>query len=940
MNSKFSLIFLDRFRRHFHFISLILVVSTILPWSESRLAETSANSPKFMRLSTLGSQPNKIKIQNDNEQAASDVDRFYTLINQPQHSSLTQPGHVNNLVSKNTRAEYATAIKGHAVALGAENLQSMPGPSIAFQDFAPQMILADANPTSAADMIVGETALFNQPINRYPSNNQGQGVLAQLYIDQFGNQQLGLPQFNPQATQDASRPVHTSSSSDLYRAQQGPIFMSQQIQPNKFGPATNAGSSQSSKASKSVSRLSQKSGLSRAKPSSLSNAQLLALIDELKDFNSHQASKILHVKDKSDKDEDPQKEDDRDNEPDPSTVETKHTESNRKVKPNRKPKIPARGPSGKPNTKELEKFAKFLMTKEGANMRFQLGLEKDSPDDGDDDDDRDTLLESNSKHQKAQPHRGSSLKLNHLERQQSDVASQMERLLENLIGSADEAKKASKSSKKKRVKKWEDDDLRARGRRASNGHFKEVPKSRYRKSAKPKQNNPPAVVAMGPKREENIAKVLIQHELMQDKEEAAAHRQGPRVANKHNELANRDGGDRKGKGGELNDIKTRITDINEVAGNDEVENYPKLARRRDHISLIHELRRVRDDKMSTRSKSDLPFNPITKRALNGELGIRTESHPNGELSLVSSGGSSMRFKLPKDRLGMGNGDNIDENESDSGYEAVSPAFAAPASNMGQVVGKVRLQSEKPVKDEYPISAQVGEKLNKLSDSLDRYFNDGFMKEIETKGQLDEASNSTIKPDASNVVEKGSKKSVPLEPSESQGDKDFDVDVGVDGKRDAAEKDNDDYGDEGDDGDDERSKKNRRQVVESKNKEKDSSRRSKVGMRSEVEGIKKRRGKRIHEYKPSFSKRDQLVQRNLSAGNERLTFEGHSDQRSRPDPVEAETMDSPIGPDGDSELNPELRDTNERVESSRESNNIMTQNGKKVKAKFYEEPEWK
>lgn len=831
-----------------------------------------------------------------------------------------------NLDHQNQSPSASDYYNERAVALGAEEQQMQETPL----NFAPKILVSGDNQLTPSDMILGpSTTMFNQP-----SLDGHAQVLASVYIDQFGNQQLRLPNYSnsgqfaaqqqPLETIRANSQAYTSSASDFYNTDKPiqphypqPVMASKQVRVTESNQAAARGAGHQHPGQRTQS--SSNSLVNNAN-NKLSNAQLMALIDELKDFNSRQAGKI-----QSSISFDPQQhedrqvtDDDKDNDPDPSSVETKHA-----IKNDGQQDLDVLSPldnkskNVKLDADDLERFARFLTTKEGANMRFQLGLDKDAPDDGDEEDDRDALLESKAKQRKAKPTASKRTnELKDLERKHSEVAAQMDKLVDHLTAAANKAKKLSRNQ---RPSEDSGDEMLARGRRDGQSQVMNQDLAKP-KGVGPNKKAPKAEFENRP--ENNFAKYLIQQELQQDRQESAPNWHKPRfIANDENKVVE---GQKKrrsiGKGG---------AGITEMSGGEVNEEYPKKARRRDHIALIHELQKARRDKSNTRSRGPLPVEQIVKQSLDGELGMRTESYPDGRLVLRSDKGPTMTLKLPKKETG---------DQPRGGEDTTASSQANPAKS-GQVLGRVKLQSAEPLKDEYPISERVSDRLNKLNHNLDRYFNDGFLKEVENKaggGQKSESHQA----DSSNINESSPGK---RNSTASRGDQDFDVDVGIDGERDGPER-NDDYGDEDDDNKEKSKGKSKGEIIQPArliNPKRKRPTGPRVKKNRLNEGAKKHSGdvrnKAGKNALNDSSDEGGSVRRNLSAGKEYYILDSQAKSHQELDPVDSESIDSPIGPDRDSE--PVVTGADKKVASSRESQSMATRYGRRITPKFYEEPEW-
>lgn len=669
-----------------------------------------------------------------------------------------------------------------------------------------------------------------------------------LYIDQFGNQQLGSPNQPPGQQYDTSqsrmaylRPGYALQNS-FYNTNQDPRHPQQ--------PSRGAES--------------------QVRPSKLSNDQLMSLIDELKDFNRRHSRGSTNAvqqaresnsnsKDLVDNDDD----DEPDNETGPSSVETKHnsaTTTARDTDGAKQREEPSEATidnkdMDKLSTEDLERFAKFLMTKEGANMRFQLGLDKDSPDDGEHDgDERDALLESKQlKRRKKKDNQ-----LNELDRK---AGLQMDRLINELM------EKFKKSSKMRPAVDEREDELLARRARRDT------------------TDDDAAGLSLHP-------------------------------------------------GHSTASANKNVVQVSRRSGESD-EDYPKKARRRDHIGLIHELQRARKKKAALRSRSSFdsldesPEAPgsIVKQSLDGKLGMRTETHPDGRLVLRTGKGHSLTLKMPKKREGN------DEASSEAGAAANDQGKEQESTD--KLVDKVKIKGNQgSLKDEYPISERVSDRLAKLNHNLDRYFNDGFLKEMDKRNankDSHQASPSNVNASAGDDETSGGGEAS----KNTKGvDHDFDVNVGIDGKRDDDRPDPDE-----DDSDLEGEPKKKNPNIQRHG------RRHRRGDGNSNTGKLQTEAPGHGEPRNNNEDEGHSVRNDLSAGEQHVTFESQvspNKMSSSLDPVDSETIDSPIGPDGDPTY-PELipAEGDKRFASSHESRKVAQRTGKpgQVTNKFFEEPVW-
>lgn len=911
-------------------------------------------------------------------------------------------------LTSTAQQQYAQQIEldgGHqaaAVALGAENHPS-------------QFIMANENQNVPSDVISTSPSMYSNQqmamISSDPQANQQQQILASLYIDQFGNQQLRLP---PGAK--VGPPVQMNADSinkNFYSPQQGPnvptassatLYSNMPYQPSHYqfsslmGPQ-NYGEYRGAKSGHEYVKPKPKFTEDLTlKPSAhqktLSNGQLMSLIDELKDYNSRQATKVefgnaapgIHKNDELVDDGD------ENIDIDPSFINNKHSDpasepaeraaTREKEKKARKKAISTKEQKSeeKVSPDDIAQFAKFLMTKEGSNMRFQLGLEKDSPDDGDiDEDDKDALLESKKSQLKTIRERKrdqgvaggprETNELNELDQKHSDVARQMDSLLEDLTGNLGKITKEDGKKTKRRKhmdssEELEPDDLRARSRRNSKeGVSSTAEKTTIAIRAKPPLNEQPRPerrVKYQKGHEENFAKQLIRQELVQDQLESKINNSRLTDSTANHQRAGsydvpRETNPTKSK-------KRRNIDFTQISGGEENQNYPRPARDRDHVALIHDRQKARDGKSRLRSgvsAKKIVNEPIVRKALSGQVALRTESYPKGKLVPTTS--QSGTLKPPKKSISSTRVTPAFRHNDDGQTRDADKTFPSQVESpeSRNELNRVRIESDSPLKDEYRVSERVSNRLNLLSNNLDRYFNDGFLNGIENKSKLKESKPEVNddrgekqqaenqQADSSNVNEAAAN-----EQSAGRRDPDFDVNVTVDGKREAPEKDDVYYED-----DDEENatvlsiqKENRSPVVLGKNRSNKSLRRlpskstKMPESKAEVSSIDESKVSSLAR-KPSDNLGDNehdggSSKQNLFAGDEHLTFESRDNKVTNLlDPVEGETFDSPIGPDAnnlDFMLPPV---TGKKVESSRESKKVATKYGYSQTPEFYEEGEW-
>jgi len=840
------------------------------------------------------------------------------------------------------------------VALGTET-EYMNQPNVRDQEYL-NVVMNAGEMYPSEHNTVDRRPVFEQS-SVVPNNNYQEKIYYQQKAGPYGADQGSNVYSRPRGHNPRQGPFDHPKSQSTLTAGNNQQFAARHQRTNQFARATGDGPSRGRYTNLSPG---QGSNLSRKK-NLLTNSQLVSLIDELKEFNSKQASKIQSSVQRVGKKKEPEATEtaEREERDDSKQPEDKQEREEKDSEPSGRAKSDEEANSGdKMNSDDLAKFAKFLMTKEGSNMKFQLGLEKDSPDDGDEEEDKDTLLESQNKQTKAKPRDEIPLELEDLDKKHSEVASQMDKLIKDMAG---KARDAEKLLDKKKTDSEEDDSDRARKRRHNNldaarvatnktANVSHSRSTRERDSKEVKRKS-------GGSHNDNFAKALLKKELKEDEQESEKHSAQTNTSIQQPKSSGHQSGGpnevvKKGRSKESS-IQPDST-LNKIERRNVDEKYPRVERNRDHIALIHELQEARKSKSQTRSRMPLNADPVLRRALNGELGIRGEKLPNGKLQLKTSRGDIMQLRLPKrgkddnSHGGTNNEDNIITSE-------LKPRQVDPDS--GEKVDAIKLESSRPLKDEYPISERVSDRLNKLSNNLDRYFNDGFLQEIEKKSRLNDHSGAESRqPQSSNIEESTS----PEEASNGKGgpkkkrDQDFDVNVGVDGRRDVDRDNDDDDGDESsetDKGEDENESdekgegraKKRNPTAANANKSGVNTKTTKRKSGNKEELLSRRRKAnrdvtiKVNQDKPRGEQKARSVRRDESSKDENIVFEKQGKVIPNLDPVESESLETPIGPDTDTS-EPDLSNTH-RMQSSREKS-LSRINGKKLPGKFYEEPEWR
>lgn len=834
----------------------------------------------------------------------------------------------------------------------------------------------------------------NQQVIAGPTN-PSDNVIARLYIDSMGNQYVQRPEpYQQQSQSPASTDMMMNpqqyAASDQYTY--GPPSQAATLMVNQPPVASSLDESQLNQFYGNPTRMAmmqyqrqQQEQQQQQKPqeqkqpsqeasspekSKLSNAQLMTLIDELKDFNNKQATKILSRETKppseeetSEADDDPSEEQVTPAEPVAKSALASARTVEVKTQQEAAPQMDA---------EDLSKFAKFLLSKEGSNMRFQLGLEKDSPDDGDEED-TDALLESKAKKYQTIKY---PKELNELDKKQRQVSSNIDQLIDTLSRSTESANKRRKLNRKDLASEEERDerDPLMKAKRKRRHQQAEIKKYYREKPEIEKKEDEDSRV--------NFAKMLIHKEMMQDNQDADKLSASPAnpapitgVSGSNIVQGKRKLTSPKSKARKKRRSRNRgqVVDRTEISGGNENHDYKRPERNRDHIALIHELQKSRQAKSNMRSRIPMKLDPLAQRALDGEMGVRTQTDPDGDVLVKSNRDSLLTLKVPRDAASSSsssssNSDQDPSTESAGGYDDDNNSTSdgsSPEGDNSQLIDSVSLESPKPVKDEYPVSERVGERLNKLSRNLDRYFNDGFLQEVENKAKLREGDTDASKPLAESSNEISEK--VPRDQSELAGDsaekkvggikvdKDFDVDVGIDGKRDTDNKDND----ENEDADDEPEDKVGDKSDDSGERDGERVKSKQVAhrqvggtKRSTFEKVKRRKISADHnagnqvdainlqDTDPRLGEsRGGSVKTALSVGKENLEFEGQAKMLPNLDPVDIETLETPIGPDGSYEPNVD-KATAKKVQSSNTSDKVSAKYGKKVDGKFYEEPEWR
>lgn len=763
----------------------------------------------------------------------------------------------------------------------------------------------------------------------------------------------------------------------------------------------------------------------------LSNEQLVSLIDELKEFNSRKASKIgpagiipsMALTQPPKKVKLKYKEKNRDSTNSKynykkvdSGSNLNETEDSDDYPEGSDDKSSSRGPENymrHPNqtngmsTDDLAKFAKFLMSKEGSNLKFQLGLDKESIDDGDFDDEKDALLESNEKQTKAKPKSISSRRMEALDRNYKNAAINMNQMydrLGNKVRDADRElnrrKILEKLKRRQRLNSVESNKARNKRNReeSSSEDFETSKVQRASPTSEQEQNQEEdnGSYKANPK-EANFAKLLINQEILEDQRESA--QDSPTSSSKKVEKSDKDDynhdlhpSNSQGKSKVPVDVNSEPSPSRTRAEyGEEEDQYTVGERAHDNTDLLNDLQKTRKTKSKTRSRIPIPVDNLLKRALDGDLGLRTEKRPDGKLLLkdTARGNVAILDLPPKSGDFESEQASISTEEDGSLNSELVPSYQ---TNSGQHDGSqgsnnVLVHSSEPLRDEYPISERVSAGLNKLSNNLDRYFNDGFLAEIETKSKdgINQDNNNknnqkrrnkeSHQPESSNVneaarqllvdeIQKGTNRKLEDDVKDKvekkikgRVDHDFDVDVGIDGKRD---NDGEDFetnrSEDLDTKDDDNEKSNLKKLkvkplrkMKTKNelRRKDSLSRTNSNNK---DTNRKAKGKILKETSKNNSKIEKelpvtdandngtrSVSRDMTTRSEKVEFENHGRIAPNLDPVESENLETPIGPDSDNGVEADI--VSEEKTKSTKGTEVSATYGKKVPGKFYEEPEW-
>lgn len=492
----------------------------------------------------------------------------------------------------------------------------------------------------------------------------------------------------------------------------------------------------------------------------------------------------------------------------------------------------------------------------------------------------------------------------------------------------------------------------------------------------------------------NFAKMLISQELLEDQLESA---QRPKLEDqylttsdhlsvKSGMISNQSGGD--------DDAATQHTVDHSI---------PKKQNNRDswtredslsHDDFIDDLVRAREGKSALRGRMTqgkyLKNEPLLVKALSGGLDVTTEKRPNGHFLVKSnSGPAEIRMQLPaNNKRRSASSSNlettrtIDSNDTpEHGSEPV-PLRVEPNPN---VHVDFEENASRPLQDEYPISAKVSDRLDKLSSNLDQFFDDRFMQQIEEKSKYNINNSDQSRGDSREPSrEASSRHATKFTKTKPAKDRDFDVNVGIDGKVDSEDPPDLDEQDPEDEGSSDESKSSdnglnknkknkgakslnkgsravasreasvrsrlRNKQLKNKNprsmysvagvdatlatansESDDSNGYSKQNQRKRKEHFNNQNNNQDNEDKSKSLLRDELNQK------ERIEFESSGKLLSDKDPVENETLETPIGPDRE----------NNTVDLTAGVTKILKENNSTLRhssgrrgnpsAKFFEEP---
>lgn len=518
---------------------------------------------------------------------------------------------------------------------------------------------------------------------------------------------------------------------------------------------------------------------------SLTNGQLMALIEELKEFNGRYAatnktassSSALARKKKPpetrkspevDKASNPTDDEDDDSSSEGDTTDNDGNESNteRETASTRTEKH-KKEPKFTPDKDDLAKFAKFLLTKEGANMKFQLSLDKDAPDDGDETDEKDDLLDLKRSHRSKQKKIKSKKKLDDMDERNSRAASQLDRLIEDLTERAAELEREEQLKRKNKDQEGDGSKVDAFSegyRRARRDDADtDVARLKVRTEFKTKKLDRPPLKPLRSEKGHlnNQPKRLIADELLQDKQE------NEQDSGESSEVPEKVVKPRFIK--RLGNVVGRTINTTDNTEPQRKKIYKKRVVVKNSASpyenqrkkvLREDLRRFRKVKSKYRTIVPISAGIIGKDVLDSPIAdLGTQYYNNGSLELANGqNGKKLSIYVPRKQKDLENSTQSEVGNDVSQTQSV-PLLSDSSNNT------ISFKTSR-IADEYPISERVGERLNKLSNSLDQYFNDGFLKEIHRKSKMKapnenkpEKETSTDSKRDNGTLEKGQKESV-------------------------------------------------------------------------------------------------------------------------------------------------------------------------------------
>lgn len=717
---------------------------------------------------------------------------------------------------------------------------------------------------------------YNQASNSLQPTNQEQSLSSFYVSDMSGNQQIWPPPVGASANQFAIMGAYAGPLNNGQPSQH-PNYAQSFVQPiNAIRPmqAHRALRNQPnySGSEKKASRIQAEFSDSAPKSAKnmLSNEQLMSLIAELKDHNSRAAR--FRPRNTQAPSSRPQPTS-RSNDDRRKSGTKSRVSSSRKVPQNSRSEAEK---SEDLSPEQLEKFAKFLASKEGANLKFQLGLDKDAPDDGDrDEDDKDSLMESTKSKTTSQASDSQQEPEDGDEQagKQTKVASEIDKLIDILTRTTD------------KVDRLKDQDIDSDKENSGDDEPDSSRKRRYDKqSTEGRQfSRKGASIEVGrrsmnndikPEGGDNFAKMLIKQELLEDK---------------------------------LESKNTPTQSSQEYSNNERDRNNDAISRKKNssQSNILKELEHLRKKKLDlTAGFKNAPVDGDVRDALVGKLQVKSERYPDGKL-VVSSNQKPAVSLHPINNQSLTNFDSVDRTNSELVPRQVEPDSGDNNGNLGN----------RATNSDYQISSHMGNQLNALSNSLDKYFNDGFMKQIDDKSAYNGAPPKDRYHPAS--TDQSRQKSRNTSNAGNQVDPDFDINVGIDGKRETE----DQTGESEDDGDDERVRA--------------------VGRKRQLTRARTVKPKRRANSPGRPRKRAVNISRHKNGGeSERVEYSNETKPIDRTDPVENEQLETPIGPDKNNPIS--MDDTSMikgRKKVVRKTDSRSSISGRRLPGSFYREPEW-